>query len=276
METYTHRHPYSQRPILVEIHRESHRPVPRRVLALRLCVGVRFVNISAPTARPNSYLRVRTSGAVSVQAGIAATLECSYACGATHVQDTVVEWWRIRVPTSEKILVMDGSPHLYHLRAEWIGDTGTCNASIALRDVQENDTGSYLCDVLLLPAYNEGRDLLTLVVAGNSGERPSRNGIGRPATLPSADLPPTPSGRDEEDPSRVISITAGAICVGLVVVIAAIIIAAVYFLKNDNQRSEEAMPLQDANTEMATAQPQQDVASAEDEGDDEDDDDDDD
>ncbi|XP_078477528.1 uncharacterized protein LOC144738360 [Lampetra planeri] len=174
---------------------------------------------TTPMAGQNSNLRVRTSGSVFVRAGVAAILECSYTCGATGVQDTVVEWWRMQVPTSEKILVMDGSTHLYNRRAEWIGDTGTCNASIVLRDVRENDTGSYLCDVLLLPAYNEGRGLLKLEVAGNSE---------------------TPSGREEEDPSRVNVV---AVVVGVVAALAGVAVATiVYFVCKRKRESQETQP----------------------------------
>ncbi|XP_061403386.1 uncharacterized protein LOC133339259 [Lethenteron reissneri] len=187
---------------------------------------------TTPTLPSNGNLRVRTSGAVSVRAGVAAILECSYSCGATHVQDTavVVEWWRMHVPTSEKILVMDGSTHLYNLRAEWIGDTGTCNASIVLRDVRENDTGSYLCDVLLLPAYNEGRGLLKLEVAGSSE---------------------TPSGREEEDRSRVNAVVI-AVVIGIVAALAGVIIAAVvYFVCKRMRESQETQPQSSAGDDRS-------------------------
>ncbi|XP_032837194.2 uncharacterized protein LOC116958583 isoform X2 [Petromyzon marinus] len=110
-------------------------------------------------------LVVQTPSKVAVQSGETAFLSCQYTCNTVGVTDTVVEWSRDSGSRSEKVLVNDGSIRRYNPRAEWQGSTESCKASITMASVETSDTGSYKCDVLLLPMYNEGQSSLQLWVS---------------------------------------------------------------------------------------------------------------
>ncbi|XP_078466562.1 uncharacterized protein LOC144729999 [Lampetra planeri] len=126
-----------------------------------------FTLAVACSVLPSRGLEVLVPGDVFVTAGAVATLSCTYRCEAQQQQQlvTVVEWWRIDRPQRDKILTMDYSIVAHDHRAHWIGNITSCNASISLRDVLVSDTGTYLCDVLLLPIYSEGQATLQLHVS---------------------------------------------------------------------------------------------------------------
>ncbi|XP_032822698.2 uncharacterized protein LOC116949448 isoform X1 [Petromyzon marinus] len=124
-----------------------------------------FTLVVSGSVLPSRGLEVRAPGDVFVTAGAVATLSCTYQCEAQQQLITVVEWWRIDRPQRAKILTMDYSIIAHDHRADWIGNITSCNASISLRDVLVSDTGTYLCDVLLLPIYSEGQATLQLHVS---------------------------------------------------------------------------------------------------------------
>ncbi|XP_061434539.1 myelin protein P0-like [Lethenteron reissneri] len=110
-------------------------------------------------------LVVQTPSKVTVQSGETAFLSCHYTCNTVGVTDTVVRWWRDSGSVSKKVLGNDGSIRRYNPRAEWHGSTESCKASITIASVETSDAGSYKCDVLLLPMYDEGQSSLQLWVS---------------------------------------------------------------------------------------------------------------
>ncbi|CAN0165537.1 unnamed protein product, partial [Lampetra fluviatilis] len=75
------------------------------------------------------------------------------------------------------VLGNDGSIRRYNPRAEWQGSTESCKASITIASVETSDAGSYKCDVLLLPMYDEGQSSLQLWVSNRPGRRYIGSGL---------------------------------------------------------------------------------------------------
>ncbi|XP_061434554.1 uncharacterized protein LOC133360006 isoform X4 [Lethenteron reissneri] len=163
-------------------------------------------------------LVVQTPSKVAVQSGETAFLSCQYTCNTVGVTDTVVEWSRDSGSRSEKVLVNDGSIRRYNPRAEWQGSTESCTASITMASVETSDAGSYKCDVLLLPMYDEGQCSLQLWVSN----RPEGT-----AALPTATSSNTALSSWTEPPPTSVNNILVIVAVSVILVVVVIVVALV-------------------------------------------------
>ncbi|XP_061434530.1 uncharacterized protein LOC133359978 isoform X2 [Lethenteron reissneri] len=121
-------------------------------------------------ARCEGLFEVWVQQWVSAATGETAILPCNYTCNQNS-EHFEFHWLRILNSSKEKIFSKNSKGEVTFLeRAHWLGTTDLCNASIAIRDVRPSDSGSYLCQVLLLPSFNEGQTSLILEVVATRDE----------------------------------------------------------------------------------------------------------
>ncbi|XP_032837189.1 sodium channel regulatory subunit beta-2-like isoform X2 [Petromyzon marinus] len=137
--------------------------------SVRRCQTLIYLHLLV-CARCEGLFEVWVQQWVSAATGETAILPCNYTCNQNS-EHFEFHWLRMLNGSKEKVFSKNSKGEVTFLeRAHWLGTTDLCNASITIRDVQPSDSGIYLCQVLLLPSFNEGQTSLILEVVAATDE----------------------------------------------------------------------------------------------------------